>query len=265
MAQRGQTEDLSMEGYFNEGLADETEPNNPFELKETEAPKRSKQQKQQKKRTVKRQRVMGALLVFLVMALIVMIVILVQLRMNDGVRYAKKLAENIGSPLATAEKEASVSLGAESAYPTLNQLFASYQGIAESKKSCKILGVKLPEWAIFCNTDADELTNVTYYNYEVLEKNVFGTVRKAYLDPNLIALGATPHQVEEYLGLEPYRIQYLQGKTELREYRYCYADGETGDMVAYVITAIWDENGSLTSIPDSRKNYIGTLLASPEP
>lgn len=261
MARREKSDDLSMEGYFNERLADDTKPNNPFETKEPETPKKGKSQK---KRILQRKRVMGALIVLLVVILMAAIFIFVQMRMNDGVRYAKRLAENIGSQLSVAEKEASVTLNAESGYPTLNQLFASYQGITESRKSCKILGVKLPEWAVFCNTDADELTNVTYYNYEVLEKNVFGTVRKAYLDPNLLAADSTVHQVEQHLGLEPYRVQYLQGKTELREYRYCYADGETGDVVAYVITAVWTEDGKL-NISDSRKNYIGTLLASPEP
>ena len=69
---------------------------------------------------------------------------------------------------------------------------------------------------------------------------------------------------EEELGLTPYRIQYLQGKNMLREYRYCYDDKETGDVVAYAIIATWDEKGNRLSLEDYRRNYIGTLLSSPE-
>lgn len=262
MAAKEHTGELSMENYFNEGLAEQAEPNNPFEVLEPEQPRKKKKQAA-KKRSIKRKRVLVALGVIVVLVLILWLTMLILKRRNDGARYAHKLSENIGQPVAAAQKAAGVTLSQESVYSTLNKLYASYQGIAESSKSCRIQGVKLPEWAIFCNTDADELTNVTYYNYELLEKNVFGTERKSYQDPNLVSIGANTEQVEAQLGLTPYRIQYLLGKEELREYRYCYEDRETDEIVSYVITAIWDESGALTSISDARKNYIGTLLASP--
>lgn len=271
-----QHDDLSMEEYFNEGLADGTEPNNPFAVAEPEpkqkqrkkkAPKLKpvKEKEPRKKRVVSGKRVMIAVICLAVLAMVLAVVILIGIRRNDGARYARKLSESIGMPVKDAEKNANISLKSDSAYTTLNQIYASFQGIAESKKTCKVQGVRLPEWAIFCNTNADELTNVTYYNYEVLEKNVFGTVRKSYQDPNLISETATPENVESQFDLTPYRIQYLQGQKELREYRYCYIDGDKGDIVAYVITAVWDNSTGRLSISDSRKNYIGSLLASPEP
>ena len=264
MAGKDATGELSMENYFNEGLADRSEPNNPFEVAEQDPPKRGKSGKKRggKKSRFKKILIIIALIAALGLALF-LFVFISRLR-NDGARYAKKLAGKIGSPLASAQKAADIELKNESAYSTLNNLFASYQAIAESKKSCRIEGVKLPQWAIFCNTNADDLSNVTYYNYKVLEKNAFGTERKSYNDPKLVNLGSRVEDAEAKLELEPYRIQYLQGKNELREYRYCYEDKESGDIVAYVITGIWDENGLLTNITDSRKNYIGSLLASPE-
>lgn len=262
MADKERENELSMENYFNEGLAQNAEPNNPFEVLEPDQPKKKKKQPA-KKRSLKRKRVLIALAVIALLVLSLWITLLILKRRNDGARYARKLSENIGQPIAAAQKAAGVTLAQESAYSTLNKLYASYQGITESSKSCRIQGVKLPEWAIFCNTDADELTNVTYYNYEVLEKNVFGTERKSYQDPNLVSTGATVEQTEAQLGLVPYRIQYLEGKQEVREYRYCYEDRETDEIVAYAITAIWDESGALTRIENSRRNYIGTLLSSP--
>ena len=258
------TGELSMENYFNEGLADEAEPNNPFEVLEPEQPKKKKNKApvRKKKSGAKRSRILLVLGLAAALILVLLLVIFVQKRRNDGQRYARKLAEKIGSPIATAQKSAGVTLAQQSAFPTLNKLYASYQGITESGKTCRIQGVKLPEWAIFCNTEAEELINVTYYNYEALEKNPFGIERKAYIDPNLIQTDANAEQVESQLGLKPFRVQYLQGQTVIREYRYCYADKDSGDMVAYVITAVWDETGRL-GISDARKNYIGSLLASP--
>lgn len=249
-----------MDEYFNEGLAEQKEIENPFEIQQTG----KKGKKNRKKSHPKLKRFLVILAVAAVLAAALFVFILVSRVKNDGARYARKLSEQIGVQIGDAQKKADVTLVANSAYPTLNSLFASYQGMFESKKSCRISGVKMPEWAIFCNTDAEELTNITYYNYAVLEKNVFGTNRKSYIDPNLVPLSISPEEAEEYLNLKPYLVQYLQGKTVLREYRYCYKDGDSGDNVAYVITAVWDENNQLTSITDNRKNYIGTLLASPQ-
>ncbi len=264
MAGKDTTSELSMENYFNEGLADRTEPNNPFEVAEQDPPKRGRPGKKRGGKKSGLKRVLIILAVAAALALALFLFIMISRLRNDGARYAKKLSERIGSQLKIAEKSADVTLKSESDYPTLKNLFSSYQAIAESKKSCRIEGVKLPQWAIFCNTDADDLTTVTYYNYKVLEKNIFGTERKSYIDPQLVSLGTSVADTEAKLELEPYRIQYLQGKNELREYRYCYEDKDSGDIVAYVITGIWDESGALTAIPDTRKNYIGSLLASPE-
>ena len=263
MADKEHTGELSINSYFDEGLADGTEPNNPFEVLEPEQPKKKKK-KVVRRNHVKRKRILVIFCILLVLLLAAVIFIFIQHLRNDGQRYAKRFSENINKQLSTAVKNAGISPKDRSAYSTLNNIYSSYQGIAESSKHCRVQGIKLPEWAIFLNTDADELTNVTYYNYELLEKNIFGTERKAYIDPKQVPDGSNPEAVELALDLEPYRIQYLQGKTELREYRYCYKDGDSGEIVSYVITALWDENGVLTDISQTKRNYIGTLLASPE-
>ncbi len=270
MAKQSKTDEISMEEYFNAGLADgSVEPNNPFEVAEQPAKHSGKRVKLKKEGGGKKRTFIGKRIIVLAVAAALLLAILgtmllIMKRKNDGARYARKLSESIGMPLVNAKKNAGIETDTQSRFATLNQLYASFQAIAESRKTCRIQGVKLPEWAIFCNTSADELTNVTYYNYEVLEKNVFGTVRKSYQDPHLVSIGSTVEQVEDQLDLVPYRIQYLQGQTQRREYRYCYIDRETDDIVAYVITAIWDESGLLSNIEDSRKNYIGSLLASPD-
>ena len=258
-----------MDQYFSEGLADESAvPNNPFEPEVVDNKQRGGRRQRRERggsRKINGKRILILLAAVLILAAVLTVIFLIGKRRNDGARYARKLSESIGMTISAAEKNADITMSTESNYATLNTLYQSFQGLAESRKTCKIQGVRLPQWAIFCNTDVDELKNVTYYNYKVLEKNVFGTERHGYIDPNTVSIGSAPEQVEAKLELTPYRIQYLQGQTQVREYRYCYTDGNTGDTVAYVITAVWDENGLLSKITDARKNYIGSLLASPEP
>ncbi len=269
MADKNNTGEFSMDSYVNERLSEDVEPMNPFEVQPAEPSKKAKKRgrnlgKKLKNVNFKSKKALIIAAAFLVLIIFLIIFIWLRVRRNDGARYARLLSQNIGRSVKTAEKKAGIDLKDESEFATLNQLYISYQAIAESKKDCKIQGVHLPEWAIFCNTDANELTSVTYYNYELLEDSIFGTERKSYIDPWLIPQGSSIKDVEKKLDLEPYRIQYQQGKIQLREYRYCYDDKESGDVVSYAITAKWNENGELAEIKDIRRNYIGTLLASPE-
>lgn len=262
MANKENTGEFSMDHYVNQRLSEDVEPNNPFEVPQ-ENGGRKVSRKLKGKVNVRSKKFLIILAVIAVLILSLILFIWIRKRQNDGARYARLLAKNIGTSISSARKEAGLDLKTESDYTTLNQFYISYQAIAESRKDCKIQGVHLPEWAIFCTTDANELTSVTYYNYELLEDSIFGTERKSYLDPQLIPERASVSEVEKKLDLEPYRIQYLPDQSQLREYRYCYDDQETGDIVAYAITAKWEADGSL-SIKDSRRNYIGTLLSSPE-
>ena len=257
-----------MDNYVNERLAEDIEPNNPFETPLQDTAKKKKKRFNPKnlrgKVNLRSKKTLVILAVIAALILFLILFIWISKRRNDGARYARLLAQNIGSPINSARKAAGIDLSTESRYITLNQLYISYQAIAESKKECKIQGVHLPEWAIFCNTEANELTNVTYYNYELLEDSIFGTERKSYIDPKLVPENSGITDTEKKLDLSPYRIQYLQNRTQLREYRYCYDDKETGDVVAYAIIATWDEKGNRLSLEDYRRNYIGTLLSSPE-
>ncbi|MBR6108079.1 MAG: hypothetical protein IKQ39_08755 [Oscillospiraceae bacterium] len=264
MANKENTGEFSMDSYVNQRLSEDVEPNNPFEVPMKDGGGHKGKHRLKGKVNIKSKKFLIILAVIAVLVLFLILFIWIRKRQNDGARYARLLAKNIGTPISSARKDAGLDLKTESDYTTLNQLYISYQAIAESRKDCTIQGVHLPEWAIFCNTDANELTNVTYYNYELLEDSIFGTERKSYLDPQLIPERASISEVEKKLDLEPYRIQYLQDRTQLREYRYCYDDKETGDVVAYAITAKWDSSGALYEIKDIRRNYIGTLLSSPE-
>ena len=93
MAEKDKNVELSINNYFDEGLADGTEPNNPFEILE---PEQSKKKKVVKRNHIKRKRILVTLCILLILVLAAVIFIFIQHRRNDGRRYARKLSENIG-------------------------------------------------------------------------------------------------------------------------------------------------------------------------
>ena len=191
---------------------------------------------------------------------LILILLTILHRRNDGARYAARLADGLGSQLTTAESAAEIKLKNESAYSPINQVYPEHAAMAESKKTCKVLGVKLPQWAIICHTEGDLLNSVTYFDYTCLESNPFGTVRKSYIDPNELTGPLTAEQISEKLGLEPFSTTYNKDGSVQRTYRYCYKDPEAGGLVAYIITAEFDMAGALRNKADVRTNYVAQLL-----
>ncbi len=94
MADKEHTGELSINSYFDEGLADGTEPNNPFEVLEPEQPKKKKK-KVVRRNTVKRKRILVIFCILLVLVLAAVIFIFIQRLRNNGQRYAKLYSENI--------------------------------------------------------------------------------------------------------------------------------------------------------------------------
>lgn len=253
-------DEYSMNEYFSEGLEDEEAP-------ETKREKRGGGEKKEKKKAPKKKRggrartVLIVLCVAAVLIVLIWLLIYLRVRSDDGARIAKKLSLLIGTRVTDAEKSANVTLSNQSDYAVLQNAAISSGAYAQSRKTCDLEGVKLPQWAILCGTDGENLQNVVYYNFEALEKNLFGTPRKAYIETNLIQQGAKVQDVEDTLDLPPYSVTYGADKTETRVYRYCYEDPDNhSDTVSYVITAVWGEDDNLISITDARINYIESLL-----
>lgn len=186
--------------------------------------------------------------------------LLIRHRRNDGARYAQELSAALGGSMSSAEHAAKISLHGQSENSYVNASIPTNSYVADSPRTCKIQGVHLPEWSIVCAADGETLSSVTYYHYELLEKNTFGTERKSYIAPSSVSAGTALEQAEETLGLEPFSISYIIGNTQVREYRYCYEDAETKDLTCYLITAKYDQQGKLTDVTDARIDMIGSLL-----
>ena len=267
MADKNDTQQISaseVNDYYEDELARDKEPNNPFEVSEHKSEKHEKREKHSDEGGSKFHALKKWLLMVVIIALIVVILFLLVTifrRRNDGARYARKLAEGLGGQLTAAQSGAEIQLKNESAYASINQVYPEHAAMAESKKTCKVLGVKLPEWAIICHTEGDLLNTVTYYDYTRLESNPFGAEKKSYIDPNEFTGPLSSEQISEKLNMEPYSVTYQKDGSVQRTYRYCYKDGETGGLVSYIITADFDMAGALRGMSDARPNYVATLLS----
>lgn len=260
MADRQIQDDLSMDDYFENGTLRES----PTET-EASTPRRKKSRVpsgKRKKRAALGKRFLMISCVVVALGLIIGLSIYVTGRKNDGARYAQKFSLCIGNTIQDAKSNVKLALTESSDYTILNHLNQPFAACAVSKKQAEVQGVTLPEWSIICRTDGDILTEVWYYSYEVLEDNPYGIERKAYFDPSQVAANVSPEQAEDQMKLSPYCIRYQADHTQIREYRYCFEDAETGDLTAYIITGTWDTNDELLSLTDRRVDFLTAILKS---
>ncbi len=257
--QRDFEEQTQMDAYFNGDDAYDVPidpapvvPKNRAAKNRTPSGKRSRRAEMGKK-------ILAAICALTAVGLIGSILIYINISRNDGAKHADKLSLSIGASVADAQKVSKIELADASEYPLLNQLMQA-GGVYESTKSAKVQGVTMPEWLIHCDISEGVVGEITYYNFEILEKNAYGTERKTYLDPASLSAGCTPEQAEDILGLSPYAVYYHTDRTETREYRYCYEDGETGNLTAYIITTKWSAEGGMVSASDVRVEFLSQIL-----
>lgn len=255
MANHDDLQDMEMDDYFEDGA-----------LRESDPPKPQKNlTEKRKQRAARGKRFLILLCIVLALGLVIGISVYVSKRRNDGMRHAEKLSFSLGATLDSAEKNASLTLVEKSEYASLFSMVQGSAGIVESRKDTEVMGVQLPQWLIVTQVEDGMLSEVTYYNFELLEKQPCGTARKAYLDPQALQSIPEIEQLEAQLGLEPYCVRYDAEKRQYREYRYCYEDGETENITAYRIKVMWNADGTVQSIADERIDFIGTFLRIAEP
>ena len=97
MADKNNTGEFSMDSYVNERLAEDVEPNNPFEVPQGDGGKKPKKAKRNFRKKLKnvnfksKKTLIIAAAVF-VLILFLIIFIWIRVRRNDGARYARLLS-----------------------------------------------------------------------------------------------------------------------------------------------------------------------------
>lgn len=178
---------------------------------------------------------------------------------NDGARYAQKLGEQIGVSPQTAQKYAHLTLENASTFACINEAAAEYPYLYESKKSVKVSGVSIPEWVIYISVSDNTVTDVSYYNYNQLQKFGNGVKTKAHVEAAGITIGMSPDAVQHYIGFAPLRVYYDSATTMQEAYKYYYKDQNTGNTVSYVLYVNY-EDGQAVSAAEEENRFILSML-----
>ncbi len=178
---------------------------------------------------------------------------------NNGARYAKDLAEQIGAGIQDAQKKAHLSLQNTSEYACINMIATDYDALYESGKTVEVSGVSIPQWMIFTENNGNSLKKVTFYDYRQLEKYGNGVKTKANIAKEGITSGMTPEDVQKYIGFGPLCTEYTSVTEMTEHYKYYFKDKNSGDTVSYILSINYS-NGTATSIKEEENYFILDVL-----
>ena len=237
---------------------------NPEETKESKKrPEGSEQlveQSHRKRRRSLKVWLIGALVLLIAVGILVGVLVL-RHRRNDGARYAALLSERLGASLSDAQSHADVSLYTTPACGYLTDV-GKYNALMESEKRVSVCGIQIPQWAIFCTSDATgRLSTVRYCNYTVLEDSILGQKKSGYILLTDLVKGTSKAEMLNVLGLDPYTITYRMDASAAEYcFRYCYRDGDSKDMLCYQIR-VQVQDDQVLAVSDERVNVLTDLLA----
>lgn len=201
------------------------------------------------------------MIIVLVALLTVLIVTLVlSVMKGTGMRKSEKLAKKLGEPMSKASSYADVELKPADKYVFLEGITESSL-VYESKSDTDVYGVKLPVWSIFCTEDMfGNLSDVTYYNFDILSKNINGVKKESKIDVFDITLGTTEKKSDEILDMEPYQVCFLDG-SKVKKYKYYCEDYVNNSIAAYYITVMFnDKNVVNAPVIEEENDFISDIL-----
>ena len=237
---------------------------NPEETKESKKqPEGTEQRVEQihrKRRRSLKFWLIGALVLLIAVGILAGVLVL-RHRRNDGARYAALLSERLGASLSDAQSHADVSLYTTPACGYLTDV-GKYNALMESEKRVSVCGIQIPQWAIFCTSDATgRLSTVRYCNYTVLEDSILGQKQSGYILLTDLVKGTSKAEMLNVLGLDPYTITYRMDASAAEYcFRYCYKDGDSKDMLCYQIR-VQVQDDQVLAVSNERVNVLTDLLA----
>lgn len=197
---------------------------------------------------------------FAVIIIISAIIIIFGIRRNDGKKIAEKLSEKIGTTSEKAEKYAGIKLKESSKYDFINEI-GDFSEVYESSDKVVVNGVHVPKWVIFCySDDTGRLTEINYYDYTVLKKNINGIKSDKLIDISKIKEGMTINEVKNIIGFEPICINRDDDDKKIYKYKYYYKDKKTKDEKSYYITVMFNFDDKVMAVSEDENNIISNLL-----
>jgi len=219
-------------------------------------PARKKIFKTRKKNRIK----LNLIFIAVIIVIAAIIAISAGISSNKGIRKCEKLAKKIGQSSEKAADYANVEFTKASDYSFLNDL-TDYSYICESDKKTDIYGISIPSWAIFCTEDMfGNLSDLSYYNFTVLENNINGEKRKSRFDTSSIKTGMDKKDVDKLLDMDLYSVS-VSDVIKSEKYKYYYKDKKNDEIKAYYLTFIYDDNNKVSSPVIEEENiFINDIL-----
>lgn len=196
-----------------------------------------------------------------ILIVIAVVLIMIKINRNDGERIALSLSERLGSTAEKAAINADVKLKKTSEYDFINNI-GEFSDVYESEDTVKINGINVPKWVILCYSDkSGKLEEVSYFNYNILKKNVNGIKAPKKIDISKIKDGTTIEEVEETLNLEPIQVIRSNDDKKIYKYKYYYEDSKTKDEKPYYITIMLNFDDKVMAVKETQDNYITEVLS----
>lgn len=201
-------------------------------------PKPPKKDRKPIPKEVKIKFLIGAVVTILI--IVVVVVIAKKVDDNTGVNIADEMQEFIDSPVKVAINETDEYFADESVFDALNFL-GSFDYVIEAEKGVEIEGVNYPKWAVFVNTnDEDVIESVKYVDFRVLEKNSKGVKADKEINLERFVLGDKFKSVNKEIEIDPFAITYTAG-TISYDYRY-YFENEYDDQQGMTLNVVLDND-----------------------
>lgn len=179
---------------------------------------------------------------------------------NDGARYARKLAEQIGVATQTAEKYARLSLSGSSENASINLAMDGREFIFESERSADVSGVSIPAWVIYVDVDDNQISTVDYYDYRALGRYGTGVQhREGHIALEGITTTMDSSAVQNYIGFAPLCTSYT-ADSHKEVYKYYYKDENSGNTVCYFL-AVNYKDGLAVSASEREDYFLLNVLS----
>lgn len=219
---------------------------------------KTKQTKQPRKVRLSPRAALAIFVAIIVIVATTIIVIKVDQWKNDGARYARTLAEQIGVSPDTAQKYARITMENTSAHACINMATKDYGHLFESKKTVQVSGVTIPEWLVLAGTDNNVINEVVYYDYRQLKKYGNGVETSGHVKYEGINTGMDATAVQKYIGFPPLCTKYTSDSL-VESYKYYYEDKNTGDTVSYTLHVTY-KDGKAASATEEENYFILSVL-----
>lgn len=208
--------------------------------------KKSTEKKQLNNKLKEKLKIIIPVIIGVIILVLLVFIVIKKIGDNTGLNLSDDLSEYIGEPIKVAINETDEYFADESKFEPANFVF-EFNYIIEDDDSVKIDDVKYPCWAIYIVTnDNDEITQVKYVDFRILEKNSKGCKTDGEINLDKFVLGDKFRTVNKTIEIDPFCITYNSG-TIVYDYRYYFKNDYDDEQGMTLSVTLDNEEGYIYS------------------